>query len=334
MASLKTTPAPWDDSEKNKGALPPCVPWPLDPQARHLWQKRLHHWLAACQDLSAKAKHDLLDTAAQICDWPMALRLFERYAELRQLRPTGYAYACWKSGYWIQSWHFLEQQMLKAPTDADLFAMYNHLLDMSDQQGLARYQNANISQRIALEPLQPHHCDDYLWQSWDPVIAEDCCLPHFKTASEWHHWFKQQCCFEDQTLFAIQHHRWGFVGVVSLVVHSGTGFFYFWLGRDFRGCGIGTEAGMLLLDFARESLELKACFAKVFSNNLRSVRTLQKIGFVPLPYCGLYHHRKEQYFYYGHTAPQEIVGKKLMILFEKMQAPLSADLPFSWKVLA
>ena len=46
--------------------------------------------------------------------------------------------------------------------------------------------------------------------------------------------------------------EWGFVGSVSLVMHGEVGFFYYWIGRDFQGYGIGPEAVQLLLQAARE----------------------------------------------------------------------------------
>ena len=53
----------------------------------------------------------------------------------------------------------------------------------------------------------------------------------------------------------------------------------YWLGEDFWGRGIMTEAVAAFTDFCFENFTLRRVSAEVFANNLASVRVLEKAGF-------------------------------------------------------
>jgi len=53
----------------------------------------------------------------------------------------------------------------------------------------------------------------------------------------------------------------------------------YWLGKDWRGRGLMTEALGLVLNFSFEKLKLHRIFAFVFSDNIASQRVLEKMGF-------------------------------------------------------
>lgn len=56
----------------------------------------------------------------------------------------------------------------------------------------------------------------------------------------------------------------------------------YWLGRDFRGQGIATEALRLFIPYVFSHFpELMRVYAEVFHTNIASVRVLKKAGFVP-----------------------------------------------------
>ncbi|MGB9598671.1 MAG: GNAT family N-acetyltransferase [Minisyncoccales bacterium] len=72
------------------------------------------------------------------------------------------------------------------------------------------------------------------------------------------------------------------IGVISLEnidfehKHGELGY---WLGKKYRGKGIMTEAGKLVLNFAFEKLKLHRVDAGVFSDNIASQKVLKKLGF-------------------------------------------------------
>lgn len=74
-----------------------------------------------------------------------------------------------------------------------------------------------------------------------------------------------------------------FCGVASLVprtdVHRYSMEIGYWLGEPFWSKGIMTKVIHLLLDFAREELEMKRVFAGVFEYNQASMSLLEKCGF-------------------------------------------------------
>lgn len=54
----------------------------------------------------------------------------------------------------------------------------------------------------------------------------------------------------------------------------------YWLGESYWGCGIMTEAVKLVADYAFTHFDLIRLQAGIFSNNPRSMRVLEKAGFV------------------------------------------------------
>lgn len=72
----------------------------------------------------------------------------------------------------------------------------------------------------------------------------------------------------------------GFGGVhLQEDIYRKSGEIGYWLGEDFWGKGIGTEAVKLLVKYGFEELELIRIFAGVFEHNLGSMRILEKVGF-------------------------------------------------------
>jgi ribosomal-protein-alanine N-acetyltransferase len=60
---------------------------------------------------------------------------------------------------------------------------------------------------------------------------------------------------------------------------GGTAMFGYWLGRDYWGRGIGTDAARTLTDHALRDRGLRRLEATVFVPNVASARVLQKCGF-------------------------------------------------------
>jgi RimJ/RimL family protein N-acetyltransferase len=62
-------------------------------------------------------------------------------------------------------------------------------------------------------------------------------------------------------------------------VHRYTATVGYWLGEDFWGRGIMTEAVSAVTDFCFENFPLRRISAEVFANNPASARVLEKAGF-------------------------------------------------------
>lgn len=63
-------------------------------------------------------------------------------------------------------------------------------------------------------------------------------------------------------------------------VYSRNAKFGYWLGEPFWGRGIMTEAAPLVVDYGFQHFDLIRMEAGVFSNNPKSMRVLEKAGFI------------------------------------------------------
>jgi RimJ/RimL family protein N-acetyltransferase len=63
-------------------------------------------------------------------------------------------------------------------------------------------------------------------------------------------------------------------------VHSHTATLGYWLGEDFWGRGIMTDAVAAFIDFCFENFPLRRVSAEVFANSTAFARVLEKAGFV------------------------------------------------------
>lgn len=181
---------------------------------------------------------------------------------------------------------------------------------------------------LRLEPLGHHHCADFAWQYWDPEIARLCCLPVFGDDAAWHRWLDECWGHGDQRLYAVLHRDWGFVGSVSLTLHEDLGFFYYWIGRDFQGQGLGPAAVRLLLADAFERRGMRACYAKVFEHNAPSRRALARLGFEPLDFRPAPPHDDELLYRLGPPQGRWDSAEALQGLFERMGTQTRVAVPW------
>ncbi|WP_086933848.1 GNAT family N-acetyltransferase [Agarilytica rhodophyticola] len=138
--------------------------------------------------------------------------------------------------------------------------------------------------KIVLTPLASWHKEDFFLQYSDPTISALCRLPNFDYCSnDWLQWLTVCRQNPAEHLLAIYHLDWGFIGSASIEISKGTGFFYYWLGVDFRGQGFGPKAVTVLLDWADTHMDLRSCYTKIHEDNLPSIKATMKSGFEPLP---------------------------------------------------
>jgi RimJ/RimL family protein N-acetyltransferase len=89
---------------------------------------------------------------------------------------------------------------------------------------------------------------------------------------------------EPQTIFKISYKN-KFAGIISITPKSGmyknTGEIGYWIGEEFWGKGIVSDAIKLILDYTKKTFpEIKKVYALVFDFNKASMRVLEKNGFV------------------------------------------------------
>lgn len=230
--------------------------------------------------------HGLLQTAMSYCDWPAVQQLA---GQLHRKSPDDdypracLATACLREGSLAEARHHATMAMLCDPLSVDA---QRTLWEIERWEELrSRFPAIPLSLRqrgpLRLELLAPHHLSDFFWHYDDPDIPRLCCLPSFRSAEQWLAWLDHEYRLNDRLTFATMHCDWGFVGVVSFVLHRGVGFVYYWVGRDFRGRGFASEGTSLLLDLAGIRWRMHTCYAKVFEENAASIRVLDKLGFRP-----------------------------------------------------
>lgn len=85
-----------------------------------------------------------------------------------------------------------------------------------------------------------------------------------------------------QLTFAIEFNG-SFCGIISLGlktdVYQKNGELGYWIGEEFWGKGITSKAVDLIIDYGFHQLKLERIFAGIFSNNLGSMKVLEKNNF-------------------------------------------------------
>jgi RimJ/RimL family protein N-acetyltransferase len=155
------------------------------------------------------------------------------------------------------------------------------------------------SNELSLTPLKLEHLEAFAWQYSEPSVAELCNLPMFDSDSQWQNWLNDNTEEQDQYLYAVIHHNWGFIGSVAIRIRQGIGFFYYWLGKDFQRKSFGPLASKILFHISEKYHGMSCCYAKVYPYNFASIKALGKLGFHQLPYSMPLGEENELLFYLG-----------------------------------
>lgn len=153
---------------------------------------------------------------------------------------------------------------------------------LADWDNAWRQPVAHPELPLILEPLDISHADAMIFQYRDPQIAIMTGLPALTTLEEMQQWIAEQLQLDHWAHYAIMHTDRGFVGYINLAVSEHAAFFCFWTGVDFQGRGLATEAGKLACEFARQ-LGISVILTSAYSDNQRSIRALERIGFAEIP---------------------------------------------------
>lgn len=243
----------------------------------------------------------LLRVAEYLCDWRLCTELLVRMQQCAA-NATGLRHALqlarshFKLGRLTEAQDCIWPLLLQHPAHASLLESHQRLQQAAQVVGPAAVRG--VDDVLCLLPLEAHHLQDFYWQ-FDERIADLCNLPAFHCDDEWHYWLQCNQANRQRRLFALIDRQWGFVGSVCLEVHDSLGFFYYWLGADFQGLGLGPRAVTTLLEFGSRHLGMRSCYAKVYQHNTASRRAVEKIGFGLLPFTALPPSDNELFFYRG-----------------------------------
>lgn len=306
----------------------------LTPPARFAWQTQLRElWMHHGKALSSPSLAELLAMSYAGDDWPMVIAAGEALRERDELDATGHqalVRGYWTMGRSAEALTLARKAVLSWPQSDELFAQMREVMTWDGRS--AAWSPHNCGSRdegdIRLETLGQHHMRDFAWQYEDPAIAELCCLPRFDGAQGWLAWLEENNGYPDQLLCAVLHRHWGFIGSVCLILLDGLGYFYFWIGRAFRGAGHGSAAVRLLLRSAREHWSMQACYTKAFEYNGPSRRALAKLGFAELDIAAAPPHGEERFFRLGNPAPRTQIAQDLHVLHKHMDSAVRPAMPW------
>jgi RimJ/RimL family protein N-acetyltransferase len=305
----------------------------LHPSDRCAWVGGLQQaWARHGWALGPDDKKALLELSAAWCAWPLTRAICASLENEGMLDEAGTLHmidACRRLGdgdtaialaVRLQLVHPAKQQYATLHRDLQAWWRWRQCVPVVDGTDWGDGE-------LRLEPLAHHHLSDFAWQYDDPAIAELCCLPHFQQDVDWHRWLDGLYALGDQRIFALLHREWGFIGCVSLIMHGSVGFFYYWLGRDFQGNGLGPRAVSMMLAMAQRDYGMRCCHAKVFDYNTASRRALEKLGFEALGICGVAPDDDELFYRWGEAQPLADVVEELHRLLAVMQSDTRAAMP-------
>lgn len=302
----------------------------LLPEQRFHWQQGLRLlWQQAQQGLSLNGCLQLFELLWCWADWPLLVQVGEALAAQQQLDSEHLQQCC------IAYQQLGQPEAAQACNQALLLTSgvspAQQQLDADLQQWCQwRAQQCVVvspDQQLQLEPLAPHHCEDFFWQFAEPAIAQLCDLPAFREPEPWLEWLDQCYSVGDELLLAIIHPQWGFIGSVSLVIRDGLGFFYYWLGADFQGQRLGPQAVELLLQHASTHYGLHTCYAKAFYYNGPSIRAMARLGFDELALQVAEPYQDERLFRRGPAQPLADTVDEMQAFFRAAVIDVSLVLP-------
>lgn len=278
--------------------------------------REIFHYLLSDHDHNAANISTIVsrlsEVAYQLNDWPLLIAIYQS-----DLIPNS-AYQLINLyqhiGRYDLSQHTVKTILLANPTDLNCQRAWHHTCE--SVTSLACSQESDLW----ITPLSSRHLYDFAWQ-YNQSIQALCNLPVFTENDDWHYWLDDMQSDPYREIFAIFHQEWGFIGSVSLQLYDGIGFFYYWLGDDFQGMGLGPRAVELLIQWG-EQRGMTCCYAKVYADNAPSHKAIQKIGFQPLPFTAAAPNEHEVFYYRGANKPEHQLFQGLKFLLIAMNSDI------------
>jgi RimJ/RimL family protein N-acetyltransferase len=273
------------------------------------------------QDVLQATYTTLVNIAYYLCDWSLIIFLYQEAKFINNntvATSISLADAYCQIGRYTCAKQAIETSLLCTPFNNMLIDYWKRL-----HQHEKQYPNTItvVDKELSLVRLEPHHLNDFSWQ-YNSSIMELCNLPHFIQDEDWYTWYEQACSDNTAITCAIIHQEWGFIGVVHLKVINGVGFFYYWLGNDFQGAGLGPRAVNLLLHYGMAHMHMQCCYAKVYQHNVASHKAIKKLGFTRLPITADLPYNNEVFYYLGIDKSSDILFTELRDLLKGIGSQL------------
>lgn len=306
----------------------------LTPPTRFTWQAQLRElWTRHGCALSSPSLTALLAMSYAGDDWPMVIATGQALCERDELDIAGHealVRGYWTMGRSSEALTLARKAVLRWPRSNELFTQMRDVVSWlrSSAARPPHICDSPVDGDLRLERLGKHHLRDFAWQYEDPAIAELCCLPCFDSAQAWLEWLDENNSYQDQLLCAVLHRDWGFIGTVCLILLDGLGYFYFWIGRAFRGAGHGSAAVRMLLRLAGERWGMQACYTKAYEYNGPSRRALAKLGFTELDIAAAPPHGDEVFFRLGEPISRAQTAQELHVLHKHMDSAVRPAMPW------
>lgn len=308
----------------------------LAPRQRAAVVNALHVlWNQARSRTSIRSREDVIVLAAHLCAWPLLIRV-ARTCEEKRMHYSDPDSVClslleaYRQLGWVDSATALAKE-IDARRSYSGAGYGETCCDIVESWACWRDQRVPMAEEeiqsssVWLEPLGHHHQQAFHWQYASPRIAKWCALPAFEDALQWHRWLDETLGNPNETIYAIQHAVWGFIGCVSIIRSGDSGYLYYWIGEDFQGRGLGFEAVKRAIAHMTHHLRLQRYVAKVVDGNHASVGLLQKIGFRPVALHCAPSHVGEQFFYLGAPMDTRAIQLHMLALLAKID-PLTYEM--------
>ncbi|MDO9216270.1 MAG: GNAT family N-acetyltransferase, partial [Lacisediminimonas sp.] len=150
---------------------------------------------------------------------------------------------------------------------------------------------------LVLEPLDCMHAEALLVQYRDPQIAIMTGLQALSTVEQARKWIVEHDDEVGRHAYAVMHRDHGLVAYVCLSNSAHASYFCFWVGVDYQGQGLSGPAASLLCDYARQ-MGITQFYTSIYDDNVRSVRSLVRVGFKPMRIRALNPDQDRCFYYY------------------------------------
>ncbi|MEO0316402.1 MAG: hypothetical protein RL404_79 [Pseudomonadota bacterium] len=274
-------------------------------------------WANFLPELTTMRLHERLANAAMHCGhWQLAREALMRAMRHHGENASDLANLAWcemRTGQLHRGIELARQALGMDPDNAlaqQVMARMQERLSHRDDRWLVELHVANLS--LTLEPLDLSHADAYFFQYRDPQIAIMTGLPPLKSVEETRQWIQSAPNERGRVSFAVMHRDHGFVAYVNLAVSAHASFFCFWTGVDFQGQGYATAAARRVFRHAA-AMGVPLVLTSAYKDNRRSIRALERLGFVRIPSQALPPDQDRVFFVLADAAAGEVDAHRELV---------------------
>jgi len=158
-----------------------------------------------------------------------------------------------------------------------------HFAQLCSARLFSDHSQRSTDSPLSVSLLGPHHAQVLLRCQGDLDLTRLARVPTWKDMGEAQLWIRRQLLDPNVRPLALVHREEGVIGVSVLHVHRTTAHLCYFIGKDFRGQGLGRQAIQLSCDVASR-LKVDEVFAIVDPTNEPSRRALGSVKFHHLPF--------------------------------------------------